>query len=384
MLRDSQRFSMRQRRMGFDLIRSNPNLCGYNLTGMLDHGITGEGMWTFWREWKPGCADVLRDGWAPLRWCLFVNPLHGYARRPLRVEAVLATEDVLPPGAYSATFRILGPRGIAWEKTVPFQMAAPGCGREAPLSVPVLNEEVVLDGPAGSYELAARLDKGGCPAGDRMKFRLSDAQDLPKVSATVTAWGLDARTIWWLDAHGVKCLPWDDAAHKKNRVIVVGLPSDSKEAEWAVLRDEVAQGRTAVFLQPKAFALGDDSTHWLPLEKKGVCKTFHDWLYHKDCVAKRHAIFDGLQAGAILDWDYYDQLIGHEIFQGQDTPDETVVAAFAAGYTCPGGYDCGVMVGRFKLGAGWLVLNTLNVLNQLDKHPAADRLLLNLVRYTER
>ncbi len=383
MLRDSQRLSMRQRRMGFDLIRSNPNLCGYNLTGMLDHALTGEGMWTFWREWKPGCADVLRDGWAPLRWCLFVNPLHGYAGRPLRVEAVLANEDVLPAGAYSATFRILGPRGIAWEKTVSFRIAAPVAGREALLSVPVLNEEIVLDGPAGSYEFAARLDKGGCPAGDRMKFRLSDAQDLPKVSATVTAWGLDARAVQWLAAHGVQCVPWDDPVHQKNRVIVVGRPADSGEAEWVALRDEVARGRTAVFLQPKVFALGDDSTHWLPLEKKGVCKTFGDWLYHKDCVAKRHAIFEGLQTGAILDWDYYDQLIGHEIFQGQDTPEETVVAAFAAGYCCPGGYDCGVMVGRYKLGAGWLVLNTLSILEQLDQHPAADRLLLNIVRYAE-
>jgi len=31
----------RWRTLGFDLIRSNPNLCGYNLTGMLDHAITG-------------------------------------------------------------------------------------------------------------------------------------------------------------------------------------------------------------------------------------------------------------------------------------------------------------------------------------------------------
>ena len=214
-----------------------------------------------------------------------------------------------------------------------------------------------------------------------MKFRLSDAQDLPKVDATVTTWGLDARTTQWLEAHGVTCTPWNNPARRTSRVIVVGLPADSSEAAWAALRDEVSHGHTAVFLQSKAFALGDDSTHWLPLEKKGVCKTFHDWLYHKDCVAKRHPIFEGLQAGAILDWDYYDQLIGHEIFQGQDTPDETVVAAFAAGYCCPGGYDCGVMAGSYKLGAGRLVLNSLNILEQLDQHPAADRLLLNFVRF---
>ena len=43
MLRESQRLHARQRTVGFNDIRSNPRLCGYNLTGMLDHAITGEG-----------------------------------------------------------------------------------------------------------------------------------------------------------------------------------------------------------------------------------------------------------------------------------------------------------------------------------------------------
>src|SRR5206468_8095059 len=45
LLRESQRLHARQRTLGFDLIRSNPKLSGYNLTGMLDHGMTGEGLW---------------------------------------------------------------------------------------------------------------------------------------------------------------------------------------------------------------------------------------------------------------------------------------------------------------------------------------------------
>lgn len=49
LLLDSQRLHARQRLVGFDLIRSNPNICGYNLTGMLDHALTGEGVWTLAR-----------------------------------------------------------------------------------------------------------------------------------------------------------------------------------------------------------------------------------------------------------------------------------------------------------------------------------------------
>lgn len=381
MLRDSQRLHSYQRRMGFDLIRSNPQLCGYNLTGMLDHGITGEGAWTFWREFKPGIAEVLRDGWASLRWCLFVTPIHAYAGQPLTVEAVLANEDMLPSGDYPVTFRIQGPEGRVWEREATVHIPSMVAGVEPPLAVPVLKEEIIIDGPAGSYEFAAHLATGGCPAGDRRQFRLSAKEDLPAFNTTVSTWGLEASAMQWLEAHGVTCQPWDGSAPLQNTVMLVGVPTQANEAAWAALRVEVAHGCAAIFLQPKAFAAGEDSTHWLPLEKKGICKTFNDWLYHKDCVAKQHPVFAGLQAGGILDWEYYDQVISHELFEGQDTPDEVIVAAFAAGYCCPGGYESGVMLGRYQLGAGQLILNTLHILEELNGHPAADRLLLNLIRY---
>ncbi len=114
---ESQRLHSRQRLLGLNLIRSNPHIAGYNLTGMLDHGYTGEGVWTLWREWKPGVIDALEDGFSPLRWCLFAEPTHIYAGRSLTVEAVLANEDVLRPGAYPARFRIFGPSGKVWEKS---------------------------------------------------------------------------------------------------------------------------------------------------------------------------------------------------------------------------------------------------------------------------
>ena len=70
MLRDSQRRMARHRLLGFDLIRSNPRICGFNLTSYLDPVLTGEGVWRFWRDWKPGAMDALQDGWWPLRWSL--------------------------------------------------------------------------------------------------------------------------------------------------------------------------------------------------------------------------------------------------------------------------------------------------------------------------
>jgi len=379
--RDSYRQQVRQRRLDFDLVRSNPRLCGFNVTGMLDHGITGEGLWTFWREWKPGMGDVLRDGWAPLRWCLFADPWHGYAGRPITLEAVLANEDVLPPGDYPVTFRVFGPEGIAWERQTQVHIPAPAAGELGPLAMPVLREEVTLNGPAGAYTFAASLEHGGAPLGDRVSFFLTDAAAWPAMKGTVTVWGMDEAAIAWLTAQGLRCRGFSARPLRTREVILVGNPVNATPRDWRAVQARVARGGTAVFLDPRAFARGDDSTYWLPLARKGRCYAFNDWLYHKECVAKDHPIFAGLQRRGILDNDYYDQVIPHMLFDGLDTPDDTAAAAFAVGYSCPGGYAAGLLTGSYRIEAGQIVLNTLRIPEHLGRHPAADRLLLNLIRY---
>jgi hypothetical protein len=300
------------------------------------------------------------------------------------IEAVLANEDVLPPGEYPVTFRISGPQGIAWERCASIRIPPPAPGEEPPQAVPALKEEIVLDGPAGEWELAARLERGGCPAGDRLRFRLSApvVKLSPRNGAPVTCWGLAPEVEAWLQDHGVRCTALDASqTTQAPGVILVGEPQAFTQEQWLALLECIARGSTAVFLAPNVFRRGEDSTFWLPLAKKGICKGFNDWLYHKDCVARRHPVFAGLQTGGILDWDFYDQVISHNLFEGQETPGEVIVAAFAAGYSCPGGYESGVMLGSYRFGAGHLILNTLNILDQLDRHPAADRLLLNLVAH---
>ena len=385
LLRDSQRLHVRQRLFGFDLIRSNPQLCGFNCTGMLDHGLSGEGLWTFTREWKPGIVDALSDGWSPVRWCLFVDPMHGYVGRKLKVEAVLANEDVLPPGRYPVRFRISGPEGVAWEKRV--ELCLPGApeGGDAPMAVPALCEEIELPGCAGDYELAAYMEHGGAPAGGRLRFYLSDGAALPEGSHPVTTWGVEPGVNAWLGGHGVSTRTFDLTADASQAtaspaVILVGRPPEAErdQAHWSALMRRVAQGSVAVFLDPSAFTRGEDAVAWLPLGNKGRCYEFRDWIYHKECVAKAHPILAGLQPKGIMDWEYYGPLISHWLFEGQDTPDETVIAAFASGYI-PGGYFSGVLMGAYAFGAGQFMLNTLAVLENVDHHPAADRLLLNLI-----
>src|SRR6266478_5737643 len=111
----------------------------------------------------------------------------------------------------------------------------------------------------------------------------------------------------WLGKHGVSCQPLEDKDPSQRKVLVVG---DLSEAEsnlknWKNLARHMVRGGTVIFLSQTAFRREKDVVGWLPLAKKGRCYKFIDHLYHKECVAKAHPIFDGLQANAILDWYYY-------------------------------------------------------------------------------
>jgi len=394
MLLDSQRLMARWRTLGFNLIRSNPQICGFNLTGMLDHAITGEGLWTFWREFKPGIADSVSDGWAPLRWCVFVNPTHGYSGEEFEIEAVLANEDVLKPGDYPVCFKITGPTGTVWECKSILNIPEPPAGDETPLASSALKECIKLDVPAGVYEFTAYMEHGGAPTGGRLKFHISDRKALPKVDCPITLWGVDKYIEDWLASQGISCNQFTESSANSCEVILVG---DSAELRgnldgWINLVSRIAQGSVVIFSSPDAFmrtrGFTDESAEqidllgWLPLANKGELRTFGDWLYHKESVAKLHPVFNEMQCKGIMDWDYYEQVSSNKFYTGQDTPDDVAAAAFALGHSgAPGGYDCGVMLCSYPFKAGRFILNTFSVLEHVGKHPAAEKLLLNMINY---
>ncbi|HPO14897.1 MAG TPA: glycoside hydrolase family 2 TIM barrel-domain containing protein [Candidatus Hydrogenedentes bacterium] len=385
LLRESDRLHSRQRILGFDLIRSNPQFCGYNLTGLLDHGFTGEGLWSFWREWKPGIVDALQDGWAPLRWCLFTVPKHGYAGRPLKLEAVLANEDVLAAGEYPVTLRVFGPQGMAWEQKTTLTIPASTPESDAPLALPVYSGDVVINGPAGEYTFAANLERGGAPLGGRLHFFLSEANlKANPEGVSCLLWGVDEKVKTWLSQHSVNCAPYETSNADTRQVILVGDLStlNPKDEQRVELMQRVARGSMALFLDTRAFKRGDNNVGWLPLKNKGRLFGFSDWLYHKECVAKPHPVFEGLAPKGIMDWDYYGPMITHDLFEGSDVPDETAAfatAMFQAG--SPGGYTTGVLIGWYRFGEGKFMINTFPILDNLDQHPAADRMLLNMIAH---
>jgi len=371
-----------QRTLGLNAIRSNPNLAGYSLTGAIDHVMCGEGLTTLFRELKPGTIDALADGLAPLRLCLFAEPPHIYRGSSLRLEAVLANEDALSAGDYRVRLQVVGP-GMEriFSRTV--SVTVPEAGEEeAPLAIPFFDEQVLVDGPAGQYRFVAHLEEGGAATGGEFSFFVSDASEMPEVGGEVVLWGEDAPLSRWLAEHNIAARPFapGEPVDVRQVLVVARAAAEGGIEAWRELARRVARGSTVIFLSPEVFARGDDLLFWLPLENKGEPTSVRGWLYLKDEWAKRHPIFQGLPAGGLMDYAFYREVIPDALFSGQDAPAEAIAGAIKASQD----YASGLMLSVYELGAGRIILSSLRILDNLGRHPAAERLLRNLLLYAAR
>jgi hypothetical protein len=372
-----------QRREGLNAIRANPNIVGHSMTGTMDQGLSGEGLWTIFRELKPGTMDALAEGWAPLKWCLFAQPENVYRGAKVKLEAVLANEDALAPGSYPVRIQVVGPDGVRiLDKTVTVSIPKPAAGIELPLAIPVFAEDVPITGPTGKYRFVATFANGAAATCGRIEFYAADPADMPKVESNVVLWGDDPELAQWLAGHGIKAQPFAGGKPSAREVILVGKkPAAGGAQAWRQLITRITQGSAVVFLCPEVFAEGNQPTRWVPLCTKGGLVAGSD-LYIRDEWAKRHPIFAGLPCGGLMDYTFYRQIIGPAAFTGQDTPTEVAAGAIRAVHGSE--YASGCLTAVYRTGAGMYILNTLRIREMLGAHPVAERLLRNMLNYAAR
>jgi hypothetical protein len=388
MLLDSERSDSLQRALLFSIVRSNPKVNGYNLTGLNDAWGAGEGVMNNFREFKEGMLPVLQAGWAPLRWCLFVNPIQVYSGAPLRVRVALANENALSAGDYPATLRIRGPGGEAWAKTVSVRVEA---GRQAPLAYSVFDDTVTLPGlTAGSYTLEAAFDARENAAAGAVSFTVADPGSLPGDLGDLTVAGLDGPARALLERRGARLHDYADGDGSDREVILVGETFGDTAARWRPLYGRIARGARAVFLSDKAFgakASGADTIRWLALpttlgfasNHRGLV-TDRDWLYHKEIILKDGPALTGLRS-RLMTPEFYGDLMEHSAyFDALPVPDEVGAVALNCVFDLNGGYGYrdGLVFGTYRFHAGAFTVNALDILGHLG-NPAADRLLLNLI-----
>lgn len=375
MLIESQRLGARQRTLGFNLIRANPQIAGFSMTGLLDHGMCGEGLWSYWRRWKPEMFDAISDGFSPLRFCLMTWQTNAYSGREFRVKASLATEDALRPGRYSASFRIVRDCVTVWSKDT--EIVIP---ESMPLAVPVFDERIALDVPTGRYTLLANLNNGGSPTGEKLDFYITDTSYLNAQGTSVRVWGVNEKAAAFMTSCGVNVLPFSG---ETDLPVIVGNPEDhGDDAKWNSLRTAAENGHKTVFMQSRLFLDHPELT-----AKTGFadfrCVYTQDFLYHKEYVPMPHPIFDGLRPG-MMDLDYVSTVFPHETIETEATP-EPICSGFVTGSIwVEGAYRSSYSIAEWKTGRGSVILSMPYVLKNIGDNPVADILLINTVKYINR
>jgi hypothetical protein len=385
---DERLSECRQRAMTFSIVRSNPKVNGFDLTSMFDNWATGQGIMDCFRNFHSGLLPVLQAGWAPLRWCLLVNPTNVYADQPLRVRVALANEDVLPGGDYPALLKISGAGGVVWSSQVTVHVES---GADAPMACTVFDKDVAIPQLAeGNYTLEAELSGRPNAAASELAFIVTRPVSAEPLG-TVTVLGLGPKARDLLQRSGATIHDYAEGEHIDREVILVGDSFSGRAAGWRALYARCAQGAHVVFLAPRVF-LTDAETkpkipRWLALGEKGIEDFDTDWLYHKDVVAKGGQAFTRLPT-RLMTPAYYEGVLGDTpFFKGMTPPDATEAVAIrcsgivdSAGAFSPGDfvYKDGVMLGTYRHHAGHFTINALNILGNIG-NPASDRLFLNLV-----
>jgi hypothetical protein len=390
------------RRMGENALRANPHLVAFSSTHPIaETGFCGSGTTNTFRELKPGLFDAAYELAAPLRWCLFVEPVNVYRGTRVRLEAVLASEDVLRPGKYPVRLQVVGPKTTRmWERTITIEVPQRDEKHEPPFARPVFAGDVLADGPSGKHRFLATMLQGGAPQGGEAEFYVSDPAEMPAVTREIVLWGDDAELGKWLATRGVptrRLLPGEPTAREV--ILASGkAPAPGGAAVFADLARHIARGSTAVFLDPATLSDGQNATRWAPLKAKGLVAGIN-WVggyYRADQWAKNHPIFDGLPSGGLLDPTFYREILPQhalmsrhtvgrgfteeEAFTELDQPDEAVCGA----NRLSANYASGLHVAVYRLGAGRFILNNLLVRANLGQVPAAERLLRNMLIYAGR
>lgn len=370
----SQRNQSAHRAATFDLIRSNPDIAGYNLTGMLDHALTGEGAWTFGRRWKPGAMEATSQGWAPLRWCLTVTPSVVFRGDCVDLDITLANEDALAPGPYRADVAIVGPEGWRWQRSVNLTVQA---GR-GPLALPVFEGRVSLDGPPGTYHCAASLGTAASPQAGRATIELLPAQARALPRARLGVRGAPPGAMEWLQSNALSV---EDRIGLPSAMdlLLVGHAGEIGEADRRGIARFLDGGGTVVLLCPWELVDASNGPNALSVAPEIACSSFHDWLYHKECFTRHPGLVDGLRGPGLMDWDFYGPVLPRHILHG--APSHVAAFAIAVGFPCESGYASGLVAGTFPRGPGRLVVSTFDLLRHIGSLAVADVLAANLLRY---
>jgi len=371
LMRQSMKNHVYYRTQMYDLLRANPRLCGISLTGLLDHSICGEGLWTLFREFKPGMADVLQDGFSSLRWNVVLSAPSVRRGDKLTVQASVASEDVLRIGqSYSVRAGILGQNGETYDvRSYTFTVTKEQAEQ---MVIPVFTDSwdtASLD--AGEYEFKAEVLAGADVSGGIRTFHVCPAAHSAS-GRTVYVTGLSAEEQKQIADFGFTVRPLTEFT--AGGIILAGWVDEKNRETLASL---LSSGARILAIRAQA----DETVLLLPENRRPVLGTEWDWLYHREFFMRPgDPFFNGMRTG-LADARLYTGVLTPNAFSadGGQIPDETNSFAFVTGYHKDPGFFGGFKLGSYRIGNGRLTLNTFQLLEVAGHIPYAAQMLVNLL-----
>ena len=359
-LKDSQRINADERKRHFDMIRSNNRICGYSLTGLLDHGMCGEGLWSYWRRWKPEMFDAVSDGWEKVRFCNFVT-INSYNGNEVILESVLANDGVLKSGTYTANFAVYNENGVYLSFSEKFYLD----GND--FATCIFKRKVNLNLKEGKYFFSAELNEGS-PAGTTTHFYVYDKVDVSKLK-DFSVYGLSDE-----EKQGVTNLGLSFNQTNSENLILVG----NNLVDVNEIINLVLNGKTVILLDSKLYS--EENIEKLKVVVDDFKITNHrDWLYHKEYMLADNDVFNGL-GSRILELARFQKEFPHTAIKTDKTPNYVISPAFLTGfYGAKTGYELNYGLLGFNYGKGKIIFNTFDILSNLGS-PVADKLLVNLIK----
>jgi beta-galactosidase/beta-glucuronidase len=385
--RDSQRNMAKLVLDDYNAWSANPRLIGsFSSTQIIDAWFHGCGVFNYFRELKPGMADVYTDMSAKVRWNLFVEPVNVYRGTTVKFEAVLTNLDVLRPGKYPVRVQVVDPKlNRVYDEQVTVEIPDGAQGVEAPFAQSVFSRDVMIDGPSGPYRFLVDFERGAAASGGDIGFFVADRADMPAVLREIVLWGEDAELERWLTVSGIAWRRFRDASPDQRQVILVSgtPPAPGGPEVFAELARRIAMGTSVVFLTVetlKDVGAKSDTLRWAPFsaaERPSLAST-PTWYFRADHWAKNHPIFEGLPSGGVMDYRFYREIIDGKVIEGVTSVDEAVCGTV---YTSAENPSSALITSVHLLGAGRFILNTLRIRENLGRVPAAERLLRNMLNY---
>ena len=382
MIQASQEFNSEQRARLTTAIRRCEKVSGYSVTMAQDLGLRGEGLLETSGAFKRGTTDMLEEQMADLRFCVSAARETVYAGESVELDVELSDFGVLKPDVdYPVALRIVGGKGVVWEKSVTMRQRLAADGKPVPV-VSLFSGKVDTTGWApGVYRVGAEILEGAHAECGTMKLTLVD----PKACAMIkgrtvfVSGGATNAVASFFRRNGADVCEAKVADIPSGATVFVGNAKLADGDIDALVR--LAQGGGNVILLSKATVEG--ALGRLPLKERGRARTLNNWLYHADSVLFGSSLTVGTLEPGIFDTAFFAPVWSDDIIEGIAAPDVPgVMSAYIGKGEGADENDCrlGLQLGAYRTGEGWIVLCTLNV-EKACGTPAADILLRNMVNF---